>query len=61
MGKRSGFDSFRFWSWFGLIAAALLVVGYAATTVYCFVVYGGKPAAEIPGWALWFMFGGGGH
>lgn len=39
----------------GLIA--LLALGYAGVSIYCFAAYGGKPAGDIPAWALWFMFG----
>lgn len=45
-----------------LILAGIVVAGVLATlgmTVYCWVVYGGKPVSEIPVWALWFMFGKG--
>lgn len=39
-----------------IIVAGVLTVG--AMSIYCWCAYGGKPASEIPAWALWFMFGG---
>lgn len=56
--KKSKFD----WSAFFVKAlyclGGLVVAGIIATTIYCLITYGGKPIQEIPGWALWFMFGG---
>lgn len=61
MGKTRDFNWFRFYSWLGIAVIAALVIGYAATSAYCFIEYGGMPVDEIPFWALWFMFGGGGR
>lgn len=45
--------------WFYMIFAAMaaIVLGLVGTSIYCWASYGGKPIGEIPGWALWFMFG----
>lgn len=42
-----------------LITAILVVFAIIGTSIYCLIVYGNKPTSEIPGWALWFMFGAG--
>ena len=43
---------------FVIVLVVLLVLGSIATSIYCFVTYGGKPINEIPSWAFVFMFGG---
>ena len=39
-----------------VICFLLICVGW---TIYAFVKYGNTPIAEVPTWALWFMFKGG--
>ena len=39
-----------------VVCAALACVGL---TIYAFAKYGNTPIAEVPTWAVWFMFGGG--
>lgn len=39
-----------------VVCAALVCVGL---TIYAFAKYGNTPIAEVPTWAIWFMFGGG--
>lgn len=43
-----------------VVLGVCLVVGLIALEIYVWATYGNKPAGEIPMWALWFMFGGGG-
>lgn len=43
----------------GICLLGLLVGGFIATSIYCFITYGNLPIDEVPIWALWFMFGGG--
>lgn len=45
----------------GATLVAALALGYGAMSIYCFAVYGGKPAGEVPAWAMWFMLGFGGR
>lgn len=45
---------------FAMVAILILgILTCGGISIYCWCVYGGKPVGEIPGWALWFMFGGG--
>lgn len=39
-----------------VVCAALACAGL---TIYAFAKYGNTSIAEVPTWAIWFMFGGG--
>ena len=42
-----------------LIIVLLIAIGYIALRIYCFANYGNMPAAEVPAWVWWVMYGGG--
>lgn len=33
-----------------------LAIMTAATSIYCWINFAGKPVGEVPAWALWFMW-----
>lgn len=47
--------------YFGIIIIfAALICGLIGIEIYVWVTYANVPITEIPSWALFFMFGGGG-
>lgn len=45
--------------WIGLfIVLAVGVLTIIGFTIAAWSMYGNTPVAEVPPWALWFMFGG---
>lgn len=41
---------------FGWIIVILILVGLVAFETTLLIMYGNKPADEIPTWVLWFLF-----
>lgn len=39
-----------------IILIILLSLTFTVLEIYVWIKYGGMPAGEIPGWALWLMF-----
>ena len=46
----------EYWLIIGFILLVIISLTCIGVSIYCFITYGNKPIAEVPSWALPFMF-----